>query len=331
MLDDWTKLLDEAKCLAVRLLLVDMSKAFDCMDHVKLVEKQIKMGINKNLIDLCTNFLKNRKQCVIYKNLKSTYLKTHIGIPQGTVLGPWLWLTFTNDLKTSAPLHKYADDLTIHQAIYEHNIESRIINGRMTNIIFKEDNNIIHKSAIELIRWCQNNNMSLSWKKTKTMILQNRNTNKIETEILVMEGNEINEVTSERILGITVDRNLNFIQHVDNTVLKCGRKLYWLRVLKKHGLDAHALKTLYISKIRSVLTYAAPAWYNYLSKFQKDRIERIQKLAIKLILPNEEYTTGLITLCIPTVDEFIKKLQLRIFKEAKSNKDHPLHARIPLE
>jgi hypothetical protein len=54
-------------------------------------------------------------------------------------------------------------------------------------------------------------------------------------------------------------------------------------------------------------------------------------LAIKHILPNEEYTTWLIILCIPTVDEFIKKLQLRIFKEAKLNKDHPLHARIPLE
>ena len=86
MIDDWTKLLDDTKCKAVRLLLVDMTKAFDRMSHLKLLEKQSKMEINCNVIELCNNFLSNRTQCVKFKNHKSAYLPIHLGVPQGTVV-----------------------------------------------------------------------------------------------------------------------------------------------------------------------------------------------------------------------------------------------------
>lgn len=107
--------------------------------------------------------------------------------------------------------------------------------------------------------------------------------------------------------------------------------MHWLRVLKRNELNIHGLKITYLSKIRSVLTYAAPAWYNFLSTKQKDRIERIQKIAIKYILPGIEYEVGLQQLKIPKISDLVTRLQLKIFNDARTNDQHPLHSRIPTE
>ena len=78
MLDDWTRLLDISGIMAVRLLLVDMTKAFDGMDHHILAKKQIENGVNQNIIDLCSEFLSKQLQRVMYKGYSSEYLQ----IPQ---------------------------------------------------------------------------------------------------------------------------------------------------------------------------------------------------------------------------------------------------------
>ena len=165
-----------------------------------------------------------------------------------------------------APLHKFADDLTIHQPVHVEDSEIYINGDSEIFIELKQDRNLLQLSANEVNEWCSNNNMSLSETKTKTMTLQ-INSKKITFEKLTINDIEIAEIESyTKILGIYIDKRLNFNKHVDFTVTKCQK----LCVLKRNGLISHGLKLTYLMKIRSVLTYAALAWYNFLSTTQKD-------------------------------------------------------------
>ena len=106
----------------------------------------------------------------------------------------------------------------------------------------------------------------------------------------------LEEVDYKKILGVIVDDRLSFIKHVDYVEKKCQKRLHWLRVLKRNGVKATHLINLYLTMIRSTLTYAAEAWYGYLSKTQKDRLEKVQRIALKYILPNIAYNDALVKL-----------------------------------
>ena len=91
----------------------------------------------------------------MYKGYSSEYMQMHKGVPQGTVLGPWLWLSYINDLKISATLHKYADDLTAHQRIKK-DVESEILlDPKARHIELKQEHEKIQKSYDDVIvEWC---------------------------------------------------------------------------------------------------------------------------------------------------------------------------------
>lgn len=139
-------------------------------------------------------------------------------------------------------------NLTIHQPVHVEDSEIYINGDSEIFIDLKQDRNLLQLSANEVSEWCSNNNMSLSETKTKTMTLQ-LNSKKITFEKLTINGIKIAEVESyTKILGIYIDKRLNFTKHVDFTVTKCQKLLHWLRVLKRNGLSSHGLKLTKISR-----------------------------------------------------------------------------------
>jgi hypothetical protein len=336
MFDDWTLHLDDCKCKAVRLLIADFSKAFDRMNHTSLIDKlENQFKINPNMTKMTTNFLKNRKQCVTnYREnlpINEDYKEINVGVPQGSVLGPWLWITYVDDLSSEngCAMHKYADDTTAYQAIFDDDVELEVRDLNYCEI--HPENNYLQKTLTRMEDWSKNNNMLLN--KTKTVEFTLTLKKNVEFEKLqYIDGTAIKKsTTSEKILGIIVDKHLTFKEHVQMVTNKCNKRLHWLRTLKKNGVSEENLVLLYTCKIRSIVTYAAPAWFPVVSTTLREKIEKLQKRACKFMNSDLSYDDFLDKHNLPRLCNFMEKLQLTHFIKILNDINHPLHFRLPLK
>ena len=102
-----------------------------------------------------------------------------------------------------------------------------------------------------------------------------------------------------------MDNKLNFSSHIEYLVSKCNSRLFLMRQLKSYGLNSDGLKTFYISNIRSILLYGAPAWHSLLSVSSKEKLESIQRSATRIITPDLCHIESLDFLSIPLLNDFI--------------------------
>ncbi|CAB4000186.1 Hypothetical predicted protein, partial [Paramuricea clavata] len=167
-----------------------------------------------------------------------------IGVPQGTKLGPILFIIMINDLElasSSTDHWKYVDDVTISESLKKNEVS-----------VLQSDLNTIE-------RWTVNNNMKLNGKKCKEMI--------------------VNLVPSFKILGLTMNNKLKWQDNTEAFVKKASKCLYIIRVLQRCGLPPNDLLLVYFSMVRSILEYACPVWHTMLPKCLGDKIEKVQKRA----------------------------------------------------
>ena len=287
------------------------SKAFDKLQPAILIDKMTMYGFNPNIIHLIQNFLLRRTQCVKYGCAKSDYISFQVGSPQGTKLGPVLWLIYSNDLQVEGFSHiKYADDTTFFTAVAN-----------------TTDKNAIAPAIKATQAWSYANNMQLNTEKTIVMntCLSNRNTydSPIQTEETTLSPS-----LNTKFLGINIDNKLSFSDHVRDLTAKCNSRIFLMRKLKIIGLGRQGLKTFYLSNIRSIICYAAPAWFTLLSKHDKNNLEKIQRAATRVILPDTEYDDRLTLLDIPLLSDFMFNLSATHFSKILHNTSHPLFSRI---
>jgi hypothetical protein len=126
-----------------------------------------------------------------------------------------------------------------------------------------------------------------------------------------------------------IDKHLTFSNNVDSIVSSCNSRLFLLRQLKVLGMNREGLKRYYCANIRSLITYASPAWFLMLSDQDRDRLERIQRSASRMILPDLSYSERLQVLALPTVYDFIFELSKCHFLRIADDPTHPLYNRIP--
>ena len=175
--------------------------------------------------------------------------------------------------------------------------------------------------------WSENNRMTLNASKTVVMNIILNYRHKYEDPVLV-DGYSISPSNAVKFLGVYIDNHLNFSANVDNIISRTNSRLFLLRQLKILGMNTNGLITFYCTNIRSVLTYAAPAWYTLLSKFDQERLEKVQRCATRVILPDLEYPKRLDVLDLPTLHIFIHNLSQRLFSKIASDVTHPLNSRI---
>ena len=219
MIDNWLNAIDNGKMIGI--VLVDFKKDFDLVDHKILLSKLKIYGIKDETLSWFDNYLSQRRQQVSINNAKSEFKQVTYGVPQSSILGPLLFLLFINDLPlytSNVNTDLYADDTTLYAIqdsleIIENNLDSALNNLHI---------------------WCKCNGMLLNSAKTKVMLVTtNQKRKRINTDKLNLIYNDepLSMTTSDKILGVCVDTNLNSTEHVKSLTKKllqiygCFKKL----------------------------------------------------------------------------------------------------------
>lgn len=271
---------------SVRIFLLDFSKAFDRIDHSILLEKMEAMAIDPVLIEWVQSFLSGRKQRVRIGQVSSRFESVSGGVPQGSVLGPLLFIIMINDLlKEWDERWKYVDDTSLAETIIK-NQESTL------------------QSVLDGIEyWCRRNKMSLNPRKCKELFICFWK-NKQNLPPLTVNEQSVDLVKSAKILGVILSDDLKWNEHVSYIVKKSSKRLYMLRLLRRARADPKTLLAVYLSCVRPMLEYCAQIWHYSIPNYLTKDIERIQSRALKIIDPSTPpipYSEALEKYDIPTL------------------------------
>ena len=215
----------------VRGVFLDISKDFDKVWHEGLTFKLKQNGISGKLLNLIKDFLKNRKQRVALNGQFSSWADVDAGVPQGSILGPLLFLIYindlTNDLSSSAKL--FADDTSLFSVVF--NVDATA----------KELNDDLAKVQDWALRWKMSFNPDIS--KQAQEVIFSRKLKKTPHPPLMFNSNLVNKAFSQKHLGIILDESLSFEEHLKTISVKTNKTLYLLRKLQ-NLLPRAALITL---------------------------------------------------------------------------------------
>ena len=282
-------------------IVTDFTKAFDRVDHTIAIRKLIDLGTRSAIIPWIADFLCSRQQCVRYHSTCSDWVSLHAGVPQGTKLGPIIFLAMVNDVNPSfqnSTTFKYVDDLSI--------VECRNYNQPSE----------LQKSMDYLLTWCDHNHMKMNPPKCAQMNVCFLRVPQIYPA--VSTGNhELATVKATKILGVIIQNDLKWDQNINNIIKRANSKIHMLRLLKRHGLPYDDLLTIYMCYIRPVIEYAAPVWNGGLTKNQITRLERVQKRVLRVIIGARysTYDTVLDELKIESLSDRRKSLCLSFFQK----------------
>ena len=196
------------------MLFVDFKKAFDMVDPKLLLVKLLNYGFANSAIFMLRNYFADRKQQVKINEVRSDFVPIELGVPQGSVLGPFLFLVFINDLPSflsSVYTKIFADDTTL---LFESNtIEQCIVESK--------------KEINLLTDWCDHNRLFINWDKTFIMFITNKRVTK--PKVVKINNHEVKVVDDFRLLGITLDSKLAFTKHVSLLSLSINRKMFAIK------------------------------------------------------------------------------------------------------
>ena len=290
-LEQWTKILDEDDCIDVAYL--DFRKAFDLVSHKHLLHKMSNYGITGQVLDWVKGFLKDRSQRVVIRGTSSEPCSVTSGVPQGSVLGPVLFLIFINDLplEVLSPLSLFADDSKIFTRI--------VTSKKFTKWTGFDGQSALQRDLTRVQEWADKWKMKFNVGKCKIMHIGNKNPRKVYE----MGGTELQTTSAERDLGVTLDDKLDLGKHIKSIVAKANRMLGLIKI-SFACLDKSMFLNLYLVFVRPHLEYCVQVWSPYKRKYIK-LLEGVQRRATKLVpeLRNQEYPERLKRLGLTTLEE----------------------------
>ena len=251
---------------------LDLSKAFDLLDHNILLYKLKYYGINSNSLQLLENYLTNRKQYIEFEKHKSDLKNITIGVPQGSILGPLFFNLFVviyiNDIVLAPKIFTpiiYADDTTLFSTLEDFNLH----NGCS---ISQNINNDLSRIS----EWLHVDKLCLNANKSKFMLFHSPN-KKIDIPSIEINSTEVYCVDNFNFLGILLDKHLNWKSQTSKIANKISRTIGVLTTLKQY-LPSRILLTIYNTLIMPHLNYGILAW-----GYQPGRLVTLQKKAVRAI------------------------------------------------
>ncbi|KAL8565040.1 hypothetical protein ACOMHN_003416 [Nucella lapillus] len=281
----------------VDVAILDFSKAFDTVPHKRLLHKLNSYGIRGSLHTWITNFLVHRKMSVVIEGDSSEETTVDSGVPQGTCLGPLLFLCHINDLPDTvkSQVRLFADDCLLYCEINSF-----------------QDHLQLQNDLCQLETWASDWGMNFNPKKCFILGIQ-QSSNFIYT----LCNTPLQHVSSNLYLGILFSNDLKWSTHIASTTKKASSTLGFLR-RNLHFFPQHCKKNAYLALIRPLLEYGCITWSPYLQQ-DINRLERIQRLSARFI--TNDYSTRspgaitnmLSTLKLPTLQQRRRDLRLTFF------------------
>ena len=290
-MDAWTLNMD--KGLSTDVIYLDYSKCFDTVCHNKLLLKLSKYGVTGTAHTWLKNFLTDRVQFVKINNTLSTGVGVVSGVPQGTVLGPLLFILYSADLPnviSHSKISMYADDTKVFKTIGSN-----------------DDRSSLQEDLDHIFEWANKWQMILNPEKTKNLTIGSA------AHTYYLNGNVIDKVDSIKDVGVIIQSDLKFSKHCSSVV----KKSYFIirnifSTFRNHDTDFYV--NMYKKYVRPVIEHSSQVWSPAL-KFNIDKIERVQQYFTRRLLYNSNlpYSNRLLVCKLDTLEERRLRSDLTLF------------------
>ena len=246
-------------------IFIDFQKAFDTVDHEILLSKLQYYGIRGKANDWFRSYLDNRQQFVSINGFNSSLSKIKCGVPQGSVLGPLLFLIYINDLYSSistCKVHHFADDTNLLHFDYS----------------VKKLNKVVNYDLKHLVHWLNANKISLNVGKTELVFFKPRKKQPDYNLSIKLNGKTLSITPSVKYLGVKIDSNLNWKEQQNSVAIKLNKANAILSKLR-HYVNQKTLRSIYFSLFESHTNYANIVWGQNIDS--SNRLFLLQKKAIR--------------------------------------------------
>ena len=255
---------------SARINFFDFSSAFNTIQPYLLAEQLSNMGnVPRSLIVWVLNYLNDRSQYVkMGRNVYSDTTHSSTGAPQGTVLAPFLFTVYTSDIRSTnpnIPLVKFADDTAL------------------IGLVSDSNDKLYLDEISRFVKYCDENYLELNVVKTREMVIDFRTKHKVFPDAVMIKGRAVKRVNTYTYLGVVIDDNLNWGEHVEYVEERLKQRLYCLRKLNSFNIDPDILAIFYNSIICSVWTYCITCWGGNANKTITKVLDDIIKRASKIV------------------------------------------------
>ncbi|UYV84156.1 hypothetical protein LAZ67_X001354 [Cordylochernes scorpioides] len=249
---------------------LDFAKAFDKVWHNGLIKKLTKHQFPSDIINFMQNYLQGRTFSVKQGNFITEPKPIQTGVPQGSILGPYLFNIYINDipLHSKCKLKLFADDTAI------------LFNSKSVNLLVTQLQDYLN----DIIKWCDEWKLDINPTKTQAILFPPRDNKKFKPQTnLTVNSSTISWADHAKYLGVTLDSKLKFNLHVQNTIRKAKiAKISLSSLLNfKSNLTTKHKFTLYKTCILPIITYALPVWGKYITPTDKKRIDAFMRICLR--------------------------------------------------
>ena len=285
---------------------IDLRRAFDAVDHALLLDKLRRYGIMESELAWFRDYLSNRTQIVSYQNKLSSPRTISTGVPQGSILGPLLFVLFINDLpeataKCSVLL--YADDAVLFSSAKDAQTIEQALNYDLSVIS----------------DWISQNHLFLNKEKTEVVLFGTSQKLATVEEFRISIGrHQLERVSEFKYLGVVLDETLSWKAHTRYATSKAGKKVGMLGRLRKH-LTSYAANSIYQAHILPVLEYCDTVWAGC-NKQDSDGLERLQRRAARIVMHSKDSDFSMKTLKWETLLERRQKHILSLVNKCLKKK-----------
>eukprot|EP00745_Piridium_sociabile_P041733 TRINITY_DN82982_c0_g1_i5.p1 TRINITY_DN82982_c0_g1~~TRINITY_DN82982_c0_g1_i5.p1 ORF type:complete len:1008 (+),score=211.04 TRINITY_DN82982_c0_g1_i5:126-3026(+) len=254
-------------------IVMDFAKAFDKVNHSLLCHKLKHYGVRGQLNTWIRSLLQDRRQAVVVNGTTSDFIRVKSGVPQGSVVGPSLFLAYINDLpeKVESDSRLFADDTLLHR-----------------NITSPRDQGILQEDLHRLEDW--ENQWDMSFHPKKCNVLNMTRCRTVRENTYSLHDHKLETASSTKYLGVTVQNNGSWDAHIDAVAAKANRTLGFVR--RNLRISSITVKEMaYKSLVRPILEYASTVWDPH-QKNDIDKLEAVQRRAARFALNRHRNTSS---------------------------------------